>query len=71
MKKLDQQVNENTKDINEIKTDLKIIKENHLHHIEADMAKQTKMIEKLDNRIWWVLGLLVASTVIGMITNGL
>lgn len=71
MKKLDQQVNENTKDINEIKTDLKIIKENHLHHIEADMAKQTKIIEKLDNRIWWVLGLLVASTVIGMITNGL
>lgn len=71
MKKLDQQVNENTKDINEIKTDLKIIKENHLHHIEADMAKQTKIIEKLDNRIWWVLGLLVVSTVIGMITNGL
>lgn len=65
------QVNKNTQDIIEIKTDLKIIKDNHLHHIEKDMERQTKIIEKLDNRIWWVLGLLVVSTVIGMIQNGL
>jgi len=42
-----------------------------LRHLEADMAKQSKAIEKIDNRIWWVLGILVASTVIGMIKNGL
>lgn len=63
------QTEKNTAAIAEIQTDLKIIKDNHLHHLEADMAKQSKMIEKLDNRIWWVLGILVVSTVIGMVGN--
>ena len=61
------QTNQNTADIAEIKTDVKIIKENHLAHIQKDMEKQTKTIDKLDNRLWWVLGLLVASTVAGML----
>ena len=62
---------QNSKDIVDIKHDIKVIKDNHLSHLEADMAKQSKAIEKIDNRIWWVLGILVASTVIGMIKNGL
>ena len=62
---------QNSKDIVDIKHDIKTIKDNHLAHLEADMAKQSKEIEKIDNRIWWVLGILVASTVIGMIKNGL
>ena len=61
------QTDQNTADIAEIKTDVKIIKENHLAHIQSDMEKQTKTIDKLDNRLWWVLGLLVASTVAGML----
>lgn len=61
------QTEQNTADIAEIKTDVKIIKENHLAHIQSDMEKQTKTIDKLDNRLWWVLGLLVASTVAGML----
>jgi hypothetical protein len=62
---------QNSKDIVDIKHDIKTIKDNHLAHLEADMTKQSKAIEKIDNRIWWVLGILVASTVIGMIKNGL
>ena len=62
---------QNSKDIVDIKHDIKVIKDNHLSHLESDMAKQSKAIEKIDNRIWWILGLLVASTVIGMIKNGL
>jgi len=62
---------QNSKDIVDIKHDIKVIKDNHLSHLEADMAKQSKAIEKIDNRIWWVLGILVASTVIGMVKNGL
>jgi hypothetical protein len=61
------QTDQNTQSIREIKTDIKIIKENHLKHIEKDMEKQTKIIDKLDNRLWWVLGLLIASTVAGML----
>ena len=62
---------QNTKDISEIKHDIKTIKNNHLHHIEKDMCRQRKAMEKLDNRIWWVLGLLVVSVVIGMIEHGI
>jgi hypothetical protein len=61
------QTDQNTQAIREIRTDIKIIKENHLKHIEKDMEKQTKIIDKLDNRLWWVLGLLIASTVAGML----
>lgn len=59
------QTEQNTTHIAEIKTDIKIIKENHLAHIERDMEKQSNKIEKMDARLWWVLGLLVASTIIG------
>lgn len=62
---------QNAKDIVEIKHSIETIKNNHLHHIEKDMERQTKQIEKIDNRIWWVLGILVVSTVIGMIKDGL
>jgi len=58
---------QNSKDIAEIKSDIKTIKDNHLHHIEIDMKRQSKAIEKVDNRIWWVLGILVVSVVAGMV----
>ena len=61
----------NARDIVDIKHSIDTIKNNHLHHIEADMCKQSKLIEKMDSRIWWVLGILVISTVIGMVKNGL
>ena len=66
-KKLQDTVDQNSADINDIKHNIDVIKNNHLHHIEKDMEKQSRMIAKLDNRIWWVLGILVASTVISMI----
>jgi archaellum component FlaC len=43
-------------DVAVVKNDIKTIKDNHLAHIEKNM-------QKLDYRMWWVLGLLVASVV--------
>lgn len=65
------QLDKNTQDIASIKGSIDTIKNNHLHHIEKDMASMDKRVEKMDNRIWWVLGILVVSTVIGMISNGI
>lgn len=62
---------QNTSDIQEIKTTLTRLEDNHIYHIEKDMARQSKQIEKIDNRIWWVLGLLVASLVISMVKTGI
>lgn len=64
MKDLEDQVAENTRDIQHIKVSIDTIKNNHLHHIEKDMEKQSKVIEKMDNRLWWLLGLLVVGIVV-------
>ena len=46
-----------------IKKDITTIKDNHLAHIEKDMNLIHAKVDKLDNRLWWVLGILIASTV--------
>jgi len=66
-KKLQDTVDQNSADINDIKHTLNRLETNHIYHIEKDMEKQSAIIAKLDNRIWWVLGILVVSTVISMI----
>lgn len=62
MKKIEQEVQE-------IKTDIKIIKENHLAHIEKDVNRMDKKMEKMDNRVWAILGLLMASVLAPMIAQ--
>ena len=59
-----QQLDQNTSDIKDIKTSIETIKNNHLFHIEKDMEKQSKTIEKIDNRLFWILGLLVVGIII-------
>ena len=53
--------------ITEIKNDLNVIKNNHLHHLEKDVCDIHKKVDAMDKRLWWILMLLVASTVVGMI----
>lgn len=61
----------------ELHAEIKVIKENHLAHIhdcihrlEGDVKDNRKFftdrLDRLDNRIWWVLGLTV-STLIAII----
>jgi hypothetical protein len=65
--KLMNQTEKNSKDIQEIKQDIKIIRDNHLTHIEKDMNRMDKTINKMDTRLFWVLGLMVVSIVVGYI----
>lgn len=62
MKKIEQEVQE-------IKKDIEIIKTNHLAHIEKDVNRIDNKIEKMDNRLWAILGLLVASVLAPMIAQ--
>ena len=68
-KKLQDTVDQNSRDISDIKTSIDVIKNNHLHHIEKDMLSMDKRIEKMDIRLWAILTILVASTIIGLLTN--
>ena len=58
------QVDKNAEDIKEIKQDIKTMKDNHLFHLERDVSKMEKNVEKIDNRLWWALGLMVVSIVV-------
>lgn len=46
-----------------IQQELEVIKDNHLKHLKEDVEKIEKKVDKLDARLWWILGLLVAGTV--------
>ena len=56
-------------DTKHIRADIDTIKNNHLAHIESNMGSLDRKIEKIDNRIWAVLILLVASAFIPVITK--
>ena len=56
------QVQQNTVDIKLIQHDLTTIKNNHLKHIEADIKKIDKKVEKIDLRLWGIMMLIVGST---------
>jgi len=54
---------ENRERIIKIEKDIESIKNNHLAHIESDVASLRKTVEKVDNRIWWIGGLIIAGAV--------
>ena len=66
-KKLQETVDQNTKDIADIKHSIDVIENYYLAQVAKDMCHQCKKLEKMDARIWWVLTILVVSTVISMI----
>ena len=46
-----------------IKKDINTIKDNHLAHIEKDMNRIHTKVDKIDNRLWWLAGIIIAATV--------
>jgi L-lactate utilization protein LutB len=66
-----QQIQQNTADIQEIKTDIHTIKTNHLWHIERDMSELKEKVQAMDGRLWWILGVLVSTTILSLISDRL
>ena len=56
-------------DIALIQQELDTIKNNHLHHMKEDIDRVEKKVDKIDNRLYWILGLLVASVVGPMLAS--
>ena len=74
-KDLHDDILKNKTDIEIIKHDIGTIKTNHLHHIEKDMnevkndlkdhkKEVTTKIDKMDNRLWWILGILIMTILV-------
>lgn len=49
--------------IAKIENDIGVIKNNHLTHIESSMKRMEKSMDKLDNRMWGIVVLIIATTV--------
>ena len=49
--------------IAKIENDIGVIKNNHLAHIESSMKRMEKSMDKLDNRMWGIVVLIIATTV--------
>lgn len=62
-----QQVDENSLMLKVLERDINTIKDNHLAHMAEDIDRLESKVDKMDARLWWVLGLLVASTIVGML----
>jgi len=56
-------VQQNTIDIKIIQQDLKSIRNNHLKHIEEDMAKIDKKVDRIDTRLWTIMIMVAGSAV--------
>jgi len=46
-----------------IKRDIETIKDNHLHHIEKDVSEIKKNVDRIDSRLWWFAGIIIAATI--------
>ena len=52
-----------------LKRDIQTIRNNHLKHMKQDIDRIERKVDKIDNRIWWVLGVLISTQVASMIAN--
>lgn len=55
--------------LKELAAEIKVIKDNHLAHLAQDVEKIDKKVEKMDNRIWAVLIILVGAVVLPAVVN--
>ena len=52
-----------------IKKDIETIKDNHLAHLEKDVNLIHKKVDKIDNRLWWLAGIIIVATLGPLIGN--
>lgn len=61
-----QRTEKNSEDIAEIKCTLNRLENNHITHIEKDIKVLTDRTTSMESKLWWILSILVASTVVGI-----
>lgn len=50
--------------LKELAQEIKVIKDNHLKHMQEDIDNVEKKLEKMDTRVWAILLLLVGAVVL-------
>tara|TARA_R100000278_G_scaffold84904_1_gene64934 strand:- start:702 stop:911 length:210 start_codon:yes stop_codon:yes gene_type:complete len=62
-----EKVHNNAERIARLEATVENIRDNHLTHMSEDIDRIEKKVDTIDKRIWYVLILLVGSTILGMI----
>lgn len=60
-------VNENAERIAKLEATVENIRDNHLAHMAEDIDRIERKVDKVETKLWYILILLVGSTVIGML----
>ena len=55
--------------LKELAREIEIIKDNHLAHMQEDIDRIEKKIEKVDNRLWWILSILIAGVILPVVVS--
>jgi polyhydroxyalkanoate synthesis regulator phasin len=55
--------------LDDLAREIDLIKNNHLAHMAEDIDRLDKRLEKMDNRVWAILILLVGAVVLTFIKN--
>jgi hypothetical protein len=53
--------------LKELAKEIEIIKSNHLVHMAQDIDKLDRKVTSMDNRLWWILAILVGATIVPVI----
>ena len=53
----------NQQKIEKIEADIEVIKTNHLTHIESSIHRMEKTIDRMDNRMWALIFIVVGSAI--------
>ena len=56
-------------DVQLVQKDIEVIKNNHLAHIEKDLANVAKSVAKIDTRLWAIAGMIIAACVAVLLQN--
>jgi polyhydroxyalkanoate synthesis regulator phasin len=55
--------------LDDLAREIDLIKNNHLAHMAEDIDRLDKRLEKMDNRVWAILILLVGAVILTFIKN--
>ncbi len=55
--------------LKELAQEIKLIKENHLKHMQDDIDRVDKKLEKMDGRVWAILIILVGAVVLPKVVD--
>jgi len=53
--------------LKELAREIEVLRENHLRHMQDDIDRIEKKVDKVDGRLWWILSILIAGVILPMV----